>query len=167
MKVTKTVGNAASPNLLLYVERNCYSNCLMNWKRMEVVAGTPLKMVSGSLGLNNPPPVWFEWGGAAGKAYSTVKQFSSCPVTGLPDIHFWFQDADGKVWDVVDPYIMHTVAPVHKKTVMVDALLDGCFIAGKTCEELKSLGLLYIPADPLVQDVMAQKHSKNITFVPL
>ena len=152
---------------LRYIERNCFSNCIMNIEPLESLAGCALTATAGSLGLCSPTPTWYEWGGYGDVPHTTVKQFSSCPVTGLPDVHFWFESEDGKIWDVLDLYLIHTVAPVHKKTIDCSGLVHGCFIAGKTRVELESIGLKYISTTPLIEHILIEKHAANTAITEL
>jgi hypothetical protein len=143
--------DASSAKLTLrYVERNCFFNALQNLDAMEKLSGEQLCIVAGSLGLCAPLPCWFEWGGTGSTPHATVAQFAKCPVTGLPDVHFWLESQNGKVFDVLDMYLTEKVAPFHHKTVDTGGLMHGVLVQG-TSAELEERGLRYIPATPLVQ----------------
>lgn len=167
LHLVKCVGDTTSVNILTYIERNCYSNCLVNCPVMQKIANCPLKIVCGSLGLCDPPPVWFEWGGFADTPHQTVKQFNKCPFTGLPDVHYWLENEGGKVWDVLDIYLTDTVAPFQKKCIASNVLPAGHLIPGMTYDELKGVGLMYVPAEPLVQEVMMNISETKVRLVIL
>jgi hypothetical protein len=152
---------------LLYLERNCFSNCVKNMMVLETLAGCELELMAGSFGLCMPSPIWYEWGGSEEKLFHTVKEFRACEVTGLPSVHFWLESEDGKIWDVLDPYILEIVAPTHRKTIDTRDFVHGCLIAGKTREELVSRGLQYVPAPPLVQEILVKIHASSIRFQTL
>lgn len=161
--IQKHAAKIKSSVSLHYVERNCFSNCVNNMEAMETLAGCALTVVAGSLGLCAPPPTWYEWGGYGDAPHTTVKQFVSCPVTGLPDVHFWFEAADGNIWDVLDLYLLNTVAPTFKKTVDRRGLVHGYFVNGKPASELESIGLKYVKTTPLVEEILVRRHISNVT----
>ena len=146
---------------LQYVERNCFFNALLNLPAMEILAGKDLQLTAGSLGLCSPGPAWFEWGGTKDVPHTTVSQFSKCPVTSLPDVHFWVEDGDGLVYDVLDPYLTAVVAPYHKKQIETEGLVHGVAILGKSKLELESFGLKYLAAEPLVQVILTKQRIKK------
>ena len=148
---------------LLYMERNCFSNCVKNMAALESLAGCTLELMAGSFGLCQPSPTWYEWGGQYDTVFTTVHQFSKCQFTGLPSVHFWFETTDGSIWDVLDLYVIETVAPVHCKSLDRSSFLHGCLIPGRSRKELKACGLAYVPASPLVQDILVRKHADNIS----
>jgi hypothetical protein len=158
LSTTKRLGPRNSKHTLVYIERNCFSNCIMNMEDVQLLAGQPLEIVGGSLGLCVPEPVYYEWGGNCSRPNQTVKEFARCPLTGMRDIHYWFQTVDGLVWDVLDPYL-DFVAHVHGKHILNrQELVHGHLIAGKSREQLeKEFGLMYLPASTLVQEVMVRK----------
>ena len=65
----RIVGKKDAQISFLSIERNCYGNCVTNYKKMLELARKPLKIVAGSLGLCNPAPVWFEFGGHVSEPY--------------------------------------------------------------------------------------------------
>lgn len=154
---------------LQYIERSCFSNCVKNMCHMEALAGCELELVAGSLGLCSPLPVWYIWGGFQEEIFQTVKQFRTCRVTGAPSVHFWFQnEQDGTIWDVLDVlYFLETAAPLVKKTVDTSGFVHGCLIPGKTSKELESCGLKYVPASPLIQEILVRKHTAKISHQEL
>jgi hypothetical protein len=91
---------------LQYIERNCFSNCIKNMDALQTLAGCELVLTAGSFGVCNPSPTWYEWGGLFDTPHTKVSHFVACPFTGLPSVHFWFETRDGKIWDVLDPYIL-------------------------------------------------------------
>lgn len=154
----KTIG-------LKSISRNCFSNSLMNLTAFEQLAGEPVSLVAGSLGLCLPPPTWFEWGGERDVPHTAVHQFRKCPVTGLPDVHFWVQTERGTIWDIVDDYTVDIVAPTHGKTITTTGLLcGGRLIAGESVEALRARGLEYVPASDVVQHVLVNKHAQNVSI---
>lgn len=154
---------------LLYVERNCFSNCVKNLFPMEALAGCQLRITAGSLGMCTPSPVWYEWGGTGDSVFHTVQQFRKCQFTGLPSVHFWLEsELDGKIWDVLDVlYLVEKAAPLLKKTIDTSTFVHGCLIAGRTREELEACGLKYVPADPMVQEILEKKHVLSTEFKTL
>jgi hypothetical protein len=152
---------------LQYIERNCFGNCIKNMEPFETLAGCELTVVAGSLGLCSPPPTWYEWGGDGDVPHATVKQFRSCPVTGLPDVHFWFESADEKIWDVLDLYLVNIVAPVRGKVIDRSGLVHGCLVAGKSRAELELIGLKYVRTSPLIEEILVRKHIANVATTEL
>ena len=149
---------------LQYIERNCFGNCIQNMEPLVSLAGCELFPTAGSLGLCSPSPTWYEWGGDKDVPHTTVRQFNACPVTGLPDVHFWFESEDGKIWDVLDLYLLHTVAPVHKKNIDRSGLVHGCFITGKSKAELESIGLKYVKTTPLIEEILVRQHIDHVSI---
>lgn len=136
--------------VLKYVERNCFFNAVQNIRDIERLSGlSDLNVVAGSLGLCVPEPCWYEWGGSGDTPHQTVARFAKCPITGGQDAHFWLQAGD-IILDVLDPYLINTVAVYHNKKIDVSTFMHGVLVQG-TAEELESRGLRYVPADPLVQ----------------
>ena len=153
---------------LVYIERNCFSNCVKNMCAMEALAGCELELIAGSVGLCSlPGEIWYEWGGFKNQPHTTVQQFRRCEFTGLPDVHFWFETPDGKIYDVVDRYLLETVAPLYKKTVECTSFVHGYVILGHTRAALETCGLTYVPASPLVQEILVKHHAANIAFKEL
>lgn len=166
MRVTRVVGSATAPHALMYVERNCFANCVSNQPAMEALAGEPLEVVAGSLGVCSPEPVWYEWGGAGSKPHETVAQFVKCAHTGLRDVHFWLRGTrTGTIWDVLDPYLLDVVAPAHAKIVTAPPL---GLVAGETREDLESRrGLRYLPATAVVNQVLVRRYMSELRFVAM
>lgn len=158
MELKKRVGKAEAPLIFKCIERNCFGNCLMNLKNMNALAGKSLKIVAGSLGLCDPPPVWFEFGGTGSETHTVVHQFTNPTTT---DVHFWLEDEDGNVWDVVDEYLHATVAPFHRKRIDTSEFLEGSLINGISKERLKERGLAYIAADPSVSSMLVAIHLRK------
>lgn len=165
-KVLSKKGPPAAFHHLVSIERNCFSNCLMNLKTFQSMAQTSLEITAGSLGLSIPQPTWFEWGGSGAVPHTLVHQFTRCPHTHLPDVHFWLESPDGRIYDVLDAYLLHTVAPTFRKRIDATGFPHGCVISGLCREELASRGLVYIPASPLVQETLRRKHLSNIKIIP-
>lgn len=157
----ETVGHGDS-FVFRSVARNCFGNCSMNKEPFERLTGASLRVVAGSLGLCSSEPVWYEWGGMFDKPHSRVIEFLECPITGDPDVHFWLEDETGNVYDVVDRYLRRVVAPAQNRTISTEAFAHGCVILGMSKDELKKAGLLYLPADPLVQQVLSKKHERMV-----
>lgn len=166
----KRVGNA-DDDLAIYfrhVERNCFSNCIMNLQSFEKLAGCTLELIAGSCGLCTPDPVWYEWGGLGSTRHVTVADFvKKNVVPGMTEMHFWFEDADGRVWDILDPYLVTVVVPAHRKRIATSAFWHGWLIPGVDRNTLREGGLLYEPADALVQDVLVKRAGQKIVLVEL
>ena len=153
----KTAGKKDAAISFLSIERNCYGNCVMNYKEMMDLARKPLKIVAGSLGLCNPEPVWFEFGGHKSEPHTKVHQFTN---KSENDVHFWLEDEDGNVWDVMDLYMLDVVAPFRKKKITTTDFLEGVVINGISKETLKECGLAYIAADEHVSEILKAMHLK-------
>lgn len=161
-RVLERLGPALPDVLLRSFERNCFGNCAMNIDTLQLIAGVELDVVAGSLGLCDPAPTWYEWGGTGGKVYTTEERFNTCRVTGLPSVHFWLADSDGKVWDIMDHYLIHTVMPAHKKKVDMSGFALGRVITGESVGTLKARGLLYVPAPPDIQRNLIMKSFSSV-----
>lgn len=166
VRVVASRGDPKSPHKILSIERNCYSNCVMNKEELEKLAERPLTIVGGSLGLCSPSPTWFEWGGNGDIPHKTVVQFCDCIVPGTHDMHFWLESEDEYVWDVLDPYLVD-VATIHKKRIDTTTFLNDHLICGESKAVLQTRGLLYISAQPLVQQVMKKRCDAKQCFVKM
>lgn len=162
LQVVKTCGPREAQTKLFYVERNCFGNSCTNQIEMQVLAGEPLEIVAGSLGLCAPAPTWYEWGGYNDTVHTTVHQFRRCTTTGMSSCHFWLQGVhSGKIWDVLDPYLVEQVAPPRHKTINVDTLVHGWLCAGLTVEELERCGLKYVRTELLIEKILLQHHTNT------
>jgi hypothetical protein len=157
-QIVEQFGNSNPKIRLNSTERNCFGNCTMHVDLLKY-AGVDLHIVGGSLGLCDPAPTWFEWGGNA-RPHTTVNQFRT-------DIHFWMEDASGNVWDVLDSYLMRVVVPVHGKKVKTKKFRFGRFVTGMPKNELQTRGLVYIPAPAHIQDILLREETRalKIAFV--
>lgn len=166
VKVKHVFGSQGSRYTLSCLTRNCFSNMLTNKPTMTEMAGKDVEIVAGSLGVCDPAPVYFEWGGMGSSVYTKFHEFIKCPITGLPSVHWWCVDADGKVWDVLDPYLF-LVAKTWGKTIDTAGFIHGRLIAGKSVEELERQGLKYIRCDSVVDAALFKRFSENVRFVKL
>jgi hypothetical protein len=133
------------------IDRNCGGNVKMNKDSFEKVCGKRMHTVCGSFGIRDPKTkdVWWEWG--TGDIDSSAKDLLFCKFTGMKNCHFWLEDDDGNVYDIIQPYITNTVAPIHHIPLCLDSYVCRCIIMGKSKEELEQRGILYLPARPKVQ----------------
>lgn len=152
---------------LTYLENNCFGNIVTNKKSFESLAGKKLSAACGAVGLCSPTPTWWEWGGTlmGSDAVLTAKNLLTCPLTGKKNCHFWLEDADGLVYDVVPLYLMQFVARVQKKTICTDEMYCECIINGVRKSRLKECGLWYKRA-PINEEQKKSYESlvKNFNF---
>jgi hypothetical protein len=117
------------------------------WSKVQVYQ-TPKKIVSGSLGIGFGNHIWWEHGDAT---WTTFSQFL-CPNQGV-DCYFWMEE-DGLIYDVLRPYLLSAVLgmgyrlPNETFPIIVD---------GRTIEDLKADGFVYVPAPEMVQTLLLQK----------
>lgn len=138
------------------IARNCGGNVKMNMEKFEELCKKPLHIVCGSFGLRNPKTksVWWEWG--SGDYESSAQDLLFCKFTGMKNCHFWLEDVDGHVYDVIDPYIPKTVAPIHKIPLDLGKFICECIVMGLGKDELERCGMVYLPARPDVQERVIQ-----------
>ena len=160
-RVLENVGSCVQGTFMISVERNCFGNCVTNQGYLETMAGVPLHLVAGSLGLCNPAPTWYEWGGMGETVYTTAAQFAACPLTGLPSVHFWLETEDGEVWDVLDRYLIRVVAKTWSKKIDTSDFALKRIVTGKSREVLKARGLEYVPAAPRIQKTLINNARAN------
>jgi hypothetical protein len=157
-----------NPIIFTFVENNCGANVFMNKEQFEVFSEESLEVVVGALGLcKGDGPAWFEWGHGPNVHDLTAESMITCPITGDKNCHFWLEDSQGRVFDVIQPYIQNIVAKFHKKTIETDALFCNTLILAKNKGELEDAGLLYIPAKVEEQKKVVKHTLERIKIVPL
>lgn len=168
LEVRKSVGPMHATRELRYIERNCFSNVTMNLYVLEEIAGATLQVMCGSLGVNDPAPAWYEWGGtmSSDAPCSTVIEFVERQ-SGKINAHFWLEDDNENVWDVLDVYLLDVVVPFHRKRIDTSAFVHGHLIPGMSRTELKKRGLEYVPASSLVQEVLCRRQAARVQLQPL
>ena len=89
---------------------------------------------------------WYEYGGAG---FTTEADFTSSPYSKPQerklDVHFWLEDAEGRVYDIVTPY-MKTIPDLRSKVLarrFADKQTCATPIIGETKKDLMAAGLHY------------------------
>jgi hypothetical protein len=108
-----------------------------------------LRIAAGSLGVGFGDHVYWEHGD---KDWTRLNQFV-CPRQGV-DAYFWLEDKDGKIFDVLRPNLLSSVLATGYR---LDNETFPRIIDGKSIEEMKEQGIVYVPASRFVQDLLIQK----------
>lgn len=121
-----------------YNDGMCYYNAEYN--RLHAFKHLGLKWVAGGLGMNG----WFEYGGKKGFNYKQKWN----------DSHAWLEDSEGRVYDYCQPSWNYYCSA---NGVAPDGLPLGVEFRGVSKDELKEMGLEYIPAPAKEQKMIQER----------
>jgi len=139
-----------------------FANALYNWTRHH--SELQLELVVGSLGIG---PAWerpyFLFGGYnANVADNFVVRFTDGSVSRL-DYYAWLEDADGKVWDVLHPWLSYDAAMHQRHLPGIDGG-DFTVVEGASKLELVLRGLHYKRVEPLEGARLLQMWADEVLF---
>ena len=124
----------------MYLDDKCFVNAYIN--KFKHYKDLNLKYVIGSLGLNG----WFEYGGKDWTLRDFQKR-NSGKIMECWDAHCWLEDAQGNVYDFVQPS-WNGILKVRNRPLLGR---ETGIIEGVSKEELKKQGIEYVPADKETQ----------------
>ena len=135
--------------LLQAVDCNCSGNVFANLSALQDLFGVELHVECGSFGLvKSDGTTWVEWGVNA----RTTEQYLRNNVAPGKNCHFWLQDAEGRVFDVLQRYVIDVVAPAHGVCLDLSRFCGQQIVDGWTRDALRDeANLVYEPASPDVQ----------------
>ncbi len=117
------------------------------WYRQEHLSHKlELFVVNGSLGYGKEDKIKWRYGGPGFMAKShfmPIKDDKKPADTVL--MHTWLEDINGKVYDIVTSVMIEDAKP------HLDKIAEGFYIEGMTKDELKDMGIHYLPC-PAVKD---------------
>jgi len=155
------------PAYLVCIDDNCSGNAIMNKSTFESLSGSQVHVVCGSFGVvKDNGDIWWEWG--TGRENSPEQEFlvSSCDST-KQNCHFWLENDNGDVFDIVPTYITNIVVPVHTARVDLSQLVCQAVVTGQSKATLRGYGLVYVPAEKSVQHNILKHRVSRLRFVPL
>lgn len=130
---------------ILYVPRGCNMHARFN--RAHYYEDQNLRLVAGSIAIGASDNPVFEYGHAN---FKTIADFRSVKWPRALDAHMWLENEAGGVYDVVDPHCVQG-ARLHSQPFHLAPLE---VLEGRSKEELRSLGLHYIPAPQQTQELL-------------
>lgn len=142
---------------LIMIPDCCLLQALYNSKRGPWSNIRGVKVVAGSLGVGVDKNPWFEYGGSD---FKNVCQFIASPFTHAPagafDCHVWVEDQEGRIYDIITPYLREVASFHGKKFRVKDAMIQG-----ETREALAAMGLHYIIAPGIASDALIAVMGRN------
>ena len=135
--------------LLQAVDCNCSGNVFANLPALRDLFGVELHVECGSFGLVKPDgSTWVEWGVNA----HTTEQYLRNDVAPGKNCHFWLRDAEGRVFDVLQRYVIDVVAPAHGVRLDLSRFCGEQIVNGWSRDALRDeANMVYEPASPGVQ----------------
>jgi len=147
---------------LVDVANNCSGNAIMNKASFEHIAQKSLRLVCGSFGVvKDGGSVWWEWGTGSTTSDHAQDFLVAKNDPSKQDCHFWLEDEDDNVFDIVPQYISNVVIPFHKAKVHLTKLACEAVISGVNKVTLRRWGLVYLPASASIQEeIIAHRKSR-------
>jgi hypothetical protein len=120
-----------SLNRIIYEESCCSYNAFVNQR--NAYKSLDLKWVYGSCAYNG----WWEYGGTDYDSYDDFKR---------GDYHAWLEDKEGRVYDCITSHHDFCARVNTGKPLKVRGIVEGA-----TKEEMKNLGVTYLPASEKIR----------------
>jgi hypothetical protein len=140
------------------VDRNCSGNAYANKGPLQHAFETELHLACGGFGMiREDGTVWDEWGVDA----QTVDEYKNNNFPRGKSCHFWLEDGEGRVFDVLQSYCIDVVAPAQGVKLDTSHFLMDCIVNGFTQDELRRAKLVYRPAAPDVQRKIIESIGKT------
>jgi hypothetical protein len=134
---------------ILCIPYNCMLNAMYN--QQNIYKEKQLKVVYGSLGVGIDTP-FYDFGDPTWTKFSQFQKGKH-----NFDAHAWLEDEKGNIYDMTTPYLL-TVAKVHRLNIQFQAHEA---IVCKSLEECRKIGLHYVAAPVLIQQLIHASYSRS------